>query len=286
MTNLNRKTSLGDAVTIPADAVEMIDVGGRRLALADGGAGAPAVVLETGLGAESREWTAVQRGVEGATRVCRYDRAGRGSSDPAPGPRTALDLVADLNRLLRIANVRPPYILVGHSFGGLLMRLYAHRHRGDVAGLVLVDAMHEDQFDVFGPMFPPPRASEPAALRDTRAFWTSGWRDSQSTVERIDFASSIEQARTVVSLGDLPLHIITAGTFLNQPAIPIAGRPALQERWDALQRSFLRLSSSATQSFAPANGHFVQRDEPGIVINAIRRMLARVTEISAIESSS
>lgn len=285
MTNLNRTASSIAAATMPADAVEMIDIGGRCLAFSDGGAGAPAVVLETGLGAESREWTAVQRGVEDNTRVCRYDRAGRGSSEPAPGPRTAFDLVADLNRLLRIANVRPPCILVGHSFGGLLMRLYAHRHRTDVAGLVLVDSMHEDQFDVFGPLFPPPRASEPAALRDTRAFWTSGWRDSQSTVERIDFASSIEQARSVVSLGDLPLHIITAGTFLNQPVLPILQRAALQERWDALQRSFLRLSSCATQSFAPASGHFVQRDEPGIVVNAIRKMLARVTQTSVIESS-
>jgi len=124
----------------------MIDIGGRRLALTCSGSGSPSVVLETGLGAESADWAAVQRGVEGFARVCRYDRAGRGASDPAPSPRTAADLADDLRYLLWAGGVPAPYVLVGHSLGGLLARVFAQRYAGEVAGIVLVDSMHERQF--------------------------------------------------------------------------------------------------------------------------------------------
>jgi pimeloyl-ACP methyl ester carboxylesterase len=197
-----------------------VDVGGRRLVLTTSGDGAPTVVLETGLGAESDEWSAVQRSIAPLVRVCRYDRAGRGASDPAARPRSAAALIADLHTLLQGADLPPPYLLVGHSFGGLLMRLFAHRHRALVAGLVLVDAMHEDQFGVFGPTFPPPRLDEPAGLAETREFWTRGWRDPRSTPEGLDLVASCEQARTIDSLGDLPPHVLTAGTFSTSRSCP------------------------------------------------------------------
>lgn len=255
--------------------VQMIDVGGRRLAFTCSGQCSPAVVLETGLGAESSEWAAVQRGVQEFARVCRYDRAGRGMSDRAASPRTALDMVDDLHSLLGTAEVPGPYVLVGQSFGGLLMRLYARQHSSDVVGLVLVDSMHEDQFDVFGQMFPPPAPADTAALRKERAFWTGGWRNVASTVEHIDFPSSIRQAREVVSLGDVPVHVITAGTFLNQPLVPAARRTELQQRWEDLQKQFLNLSSRATQSVVKGSGHFVQRDDPRVVINAIEAVIVQ-----------
>jgi len=225
------------------------------------------------LGAESSEWIPVQRGVEEFTRVCRYDRAGRGASDRAPSPRNAADMIEDLHHLLHAAAVVGPYVLVGHSFGGLLMRLYAKRHCRDVAGLVLVDAMHEDQFDVFGNMFPPPMPTDNLALQQTRAFWAGGWRKVESTTEHIDLESSIRQVRQVVSLGDLPVHVITAGTFINQPLVPAAHRAELQRRWDDLQKQFLKLSSRATRSTVPGSGHFVQRDDPQAVITAIERIV-------------
>lgn len=253
----------------------MIDVGGRRLALTCGGRGSPAVVLETGLGAESSEWATIQRAVQVLARVCSYDRAGRGASDRASSPRSAVDMVDDLHKLLGAAEIPRPYVLVGHSFGGLLMRLYASRHRDEVAGLVLVDSMHEDQFDVFGKMFPPPTPADPWEMRETRAFWTGGWREPASTEERIDLVSSIAQVRRVVSLGDIPLHVITAGTFLNQSLVPAARRADLQRQWEALQEQFLKLSSRATQSIVHGSGHFVQRDDPQVVIDAIRAVIGR-----------
>jgi len=258
----------------------MIDLDGRRLALAECGRGSPAVVLETGLGAESEEWSAVQTLLAPLTRVCRYDRAARGESDAAPQPRSALELVEDLHQMLRRADVMPPYVLVGHSLGGLLVRLFAHRHREQVAALVLVDAMHEDQFDVFAPTFPPPRADEPAGLTETREFWTRGWRDWHSTQEGIDLVASCEQAREVQSLGDLPIHVLSAGTFLNQPLIAEAFRPRLQGMWDGLQQRLVRLSTRATHSTCLGSGHFVQREAPHEVSAAVAGMVERVRRTS------
>jgi len=252
----------------------MIDIGGRRLALTCAGAGSPAVILEAGLGADSDAWAIVQHETAAAARIVRYDRANRGASDHVAGPRTALDMIEDLRALLRVSEIEGPYILVGHSFGGLLMRLYAHRYSEEVAGIVLVDAMHEDQFDVFGPLFPPATYSEPAELTRTRTFWQGGWRLPEATTERIDFISSIRQAREVTSLGDIPLHVIIAGGFLNQPLIPPEFRDSLQERWEALQRQFLTLSTRPTYSLALGSGHFVQRDAPQIICDAIKDSLA------------
>jgi pimeloyl-ACP methyl ester carboxylesterase len=169
----------GFAPTVAADVnrqSDMIDIGGRRLAFACAGEGTPVVILETGLGAESAEWAAVQDEVSKVTRVLRYDRAGRGASDAAPSPRTALDMLGDLRELLRRTGLGGPFILVGQSFGGLLMRLFAHRHASEVAGVVLVDSMHEGQFDIFGQTFPPPFPGEPEELARVRRFWQGGWR--------------------------------------------------------------------------------------------------------------
>ena len=156
--------------------MQTVNLDGRTLAFVRSGTGSPAVVLETGLGAESAEWETVQRSVDRFAQVLRYDRAGRGASPAVASSRCASELVADLRRLLRAAAIPAPYILVGHSFGGLLARLYAQRHREELAGLILLDAMHEDQFEVLGPLFPAAVPGEPAPLAALRAFWTGGWR--------------------------------------------------------------------------------------------------------------
>jgi pimeloyl-ACP methyl ester carboxylesterase len=258
-------------------ATRTIDMGGGRcLVLTECGRGSPTVVLETGLGAESEEWSAVQAMLAPRARVCRYDRAARGASDAAPQPRSALDLVEDLRALLLRADVMPPYVLVGHSFGGLLVRLFAHCHPEHVAALVLVDAMHEDQFDVFAPTFPPPRPDEPGGLTETREFWTRGWRDWHSTQEGLDLVASCAQAREIDSLGDLPMHVLSAGTFLTQPLIPEAVRPRLQALWDELQLRLARLSTRSTHSMVIDAGHFLQREAAHQVAAAVAGMVERV----------
>jgi len=269
-----------------SETTERVDIGGRSLALTRSGKGPVTVILETGLGAESCEWAAVRQGVSSVARVFSYDRANRGSSDPAPRPRPASAMVDDLEVLIDRAGLPPPYILVGHSFGGLLMRIFADRHAHQVAGLLLVDSLNDRQFDVFGPLFPPPTASDPPQLQETRAFWTGGWRDAASTPEGIDFPTSLAEGRAITALGDIPLVVISAGTFLNQPMMPAAFRSLLQERWDELQGGFLGLSTRAEIIGAPLSGHFVQRDDPLPIIKAIKMLVADAGALPASSRSS
>ncbi len=125
---------------------QLVDVGGFRLHINCSGAGAPTVVFDAALGGSSVSWTLVQPALSRLTRVCSYDRAGFGWSDAGPMPRTAGRIADELRTLLANARVSPPFLLVGHSFGGLVMRIFAARYRTDVAGLVLVDPAHPEDW--------------------------------------------------------------------------------------------------------------------------------------------
>jgi hypothetical protein len=136
--------------------------------------------------------------------------------------------------------------------------------------------MNEDQFKVIGDALPPPTPDDPPPLRDFREFWTGGWRDPKSTAEGIDFVTSFREVQQIRSLGQLPVHIITAATVMHTPFMPQQFRPGLQSLWVELQGRFLGLSAGATQSFALNSGHFVQRDAPETVVHAIRMLIDRV----------
>jgi pimeloyl-ACP methyl ester carboxylesterase len=125
---------------------QLIDVGGFRLHLHCSGQGSPAVVMDSALGGSSVSWLLVQPHIAELTRVCSYDRAGFGWSDRGPMPRTAGRIADELRVLLERANVAPPYVVVGHSFGGLVMRIFAARYPSDVAGMVLVDPAHPEDW--------------------------------------------------------------------------------------------------------------------------------------------
>jgi pimeloyl-ACP methyl ester carboxylesterase len=125
-------------------------VGGRRLHLYGTGKGSPTVVLEAGAGDFSFDWSYVQPGVAQFTRVCSYDRAGYAWSDPGPRPRTGRQLAVELHTGLRRAGIRGPYVLVGQSFGGFLVRAFARYYPKEVVGMVLVDCLHEDSRVIIG----------------------------------------------------------------------------------------------------------------------------------------
>jgi len=132
----------GDSKRYPPPG-QLVDVGGYRLHLHCIGQGSPTVVLDTGLGAFSLDWGAVQPHIATSTRVCAYDRAGLGWSDPGPTPRSPQQFVAELHALLTKGGVEGPYVLVAHSISGKTARLFASQHPDEVAGMVLVDARHE-----------------------------------------------------------------------------------------------------------------------------------------------
>jgi pimeloyl-ACP methyl ester carboxylesterase len=139
--------SLRDAARLPPPG-RLVDIGaGRRLHLhCSGKSGGPAVVLEAGIAASSLSWARVQPGVTEFARVCSYDRAGLAWSDSGPQPTSAVRLARDLHALLRAAPIRPPYVLVGHSFGSFVVRAFADARRDMVAGIVLVDPIFPSEW--------------------------------------------------------------------------------------------------------------------------------------------
>jgi len=124
---------------------QLVDVGGYQLHIHCLGEGSPTVILESGAGEASPMWGWIQPQLAASTRVCAYDRAGFGWSEDGPQPRDAQQIVTELHLLLQNAGVQPPYLLVGHSLGGELMRLYAGEHPDQVVGLVLIDSSHPEQ---------------------------------------------------------------------------------------------------------------------------------------------
>lgn len=254
----------------------LMDIGGRRLAATFMGDGTPLVLLETGFGAESVAWLPVAQAVSQFTRVCYYDRAGLGGSDKAARPRSPGDLLEDVHKLLHSSDSLTPCVYVGQSFGGLMARMVAQRYPQDVAGMVLVDSMHVDQFEAIGPMLPQPFEGEPPTLASMRSFWTGGWRDASQNKEGIDMLACQAVGRSILSLGQIPLQVLTGSTFIYpQRMPPEVGRP-LQDEWEKLQGQFAKLSSHATHQILPECGHFIQTDRPQAVIDAVAQVVAAV----------
>jgi pimeloyl-ACP methyl ester carboxylesterase len=129
---------------------QTVDIRGQRLYLDCRGAGSPTVLLEAGAGDFSVVWELVQSRVRAVTRVCSYDRGGYAWSDPGSRPRTYAQLALELRTALDRAGETPPFVLVGQSYGGLVVRGFAKRYATDVVGMVLVDAVHEDESVVYG----------------------------------------------------------------------------------------------------------------------------------------
>lgn len=238
------------------------------------GAGPVSVILETGLGAEAKEWRVVADEITRGAAVFLYDRLGRGGSDAPSRPRTSVDMHFELSALLEVTGTKPPFVLVGHSFGGVLMRLFADRRKRDVHGLVLIESMHPKQFEELGPSFPVPSGQEVAELTHMRQFWQQGWTEAESTPELADLPESLRMDSKVVDLGEIPLHILTAESFSKLPFVPDqTATKRLQTIWSRLQQELPALSSETRRTHLSQSGHFVQRDAPGSIVEAIKFML-------------
>jgi pimeloyl-ACP methyl ester carboxylesterase len=219
---------------------KMIDVGDHRMHIDCVGQGSPTVVLDTALGAMSASWVRVQQEVSGTTRVCAYDRAGMGWSQSGPEPRDAKQVAGELHALLEGAGIDGPYVLVGHSFGGLYMQTYAARYPEEVAGVALIESSHPEQFSrlpearnsyeqikllytvasllapigvvrLFNlspapPELPHQQRAQIAALNPSTRQVSTTAQEFRATPQ------STAQARSLRSLGDKPLAVVSAGT--------------------------------------------------------------------------
>lgn len=146
-TTLPRRANAQDSTAAPPPIGQLVDIGGRRLHLNCTGRGSPTVVVENGSSSFSIEWALVQPAVSAFTRICTYDRAGYAWSDRGPEENTVEETMDDLHHLLAVAGVPGPYVLVGHSIGGMYVRAYQRRYPADVVGLVLVDATPEEDLE-------------------------------------------------------------------------------------------------------------------------------------------
>jgi len=195
--------------TVPGDPGLEYEARGNFLYLLCAGHGSPTVILEAGLGEDHRDWEPVQSEIALRTRVCSYDRLGIGFSQQAPKRATADQKADDLHALLAAANVDGPYVLVGHSYGGMLVRVYAAAYPHDVAGLVLLDSAHPDQDRRFLAALPPRRAGEAQELRDLRRAIHSS--PNAPNPEGVNWKLSTDETRAAGTLGERPLIVVTAG---------------------------------------------------------------------------
>ncbi|WP_028059912.1 alpha/beta fold hydrolase, partial [Candidatus Solirubrobacter pratensis] len=239
-----------------------VAIGGRRsLYLECVGSGSPTVVLEAGFGADTFSWRDVQPEVGRSTRACAYDRAGTGNSVAPPGVRDARDEIADLRRLLGRARVEPPYVLVGHSYGGVLARVFAHLYPTETAGLVLIDTMGRDGRRRQLAIWP---ASQAPEIRRGLATAVMG---------SIDLAAGEALASRVTTLGDMPLAVITAGRQDNFPHTPARLGRALKQLWNRMQDELAALSDNSVHVVALASNHDVpssRSGQPSAVIRAVQ----------------
>jgi pimeloyl-ACP methyl ester carboxylesterase len=296
-----------------------VDAGGFRLninctgvaqnAAPAAGAETPTVILESGLGVPALGWALVQPDLAKLTRVCSYDRAGYGWSDPSPNPRTADDIVRELHTALQNAQVPPPYILVGHSFGGLLVRVYAARYPSEVVGVVLVDASHEEE-----------DARLPASMQRTYSYQVAqlhGIRSALPVLRGLGLArllagqaapgvpltktlqdefrylqlqpkyldaeiaetaarpQTIAEVRAAGTLGDHPLVVLTAGKVTYPASVPSADAEAFHKLWvDELQLSLTKLSTRGQRIMVPDSSHLIPLLAPQSVVDAVRIILA------------
>ena len=263
--------------------------GGRKLWLRCRGQGSPTVILESGIHDSSDPWKVdaplppavgppVFPGVAKFTRVCRYDRPGTirykdppvltTRSTPVRMPRTLSGMVSDLRALLRRARLRGPYVLVGHSFGGMIVRLFAQTHPSRVSGLVLVDAFNTNIRELFGDLWPQYREilNFPGTPLDSQPEW-----------ETFDIDGAIDSVLAAPPLPAIPLAVMSkTEPFATSPTVPPEIRQRLEEVWPAVQDALVPLEPRTPHILATGSDHYVQINDPDLTIGAIRLIWDRV----------
>lgn len=283
---------------------KMVDVGGFKLHINCSGIGKPTVILDAGMGCHSTNWTFVQKGIEQFTHVCSYDRAGLGWSEESTNPRTSAFIAEELHTLLHNTNAQPPYILVGHSSGGINMRLYANTYPEEVFGVILVDSSNEKQMERFEEIekcfprelsyferfkgyiltskisfylgitrlyfskfenIPYPEEIKDVLLAKNLA--TKSLRTDESTPIK-ESLQQVEQSKN--SLENKPLIVITAGKK-NESEEEL--EKEIGKAWIICQKELAEQSKRCKQIIAEKSGHMINHEQPEIIVDAIREMV-------------
>jgi len=265
---------------------DIVNIGTHSLYIRCTGKGNPTVVIDTGVGDTSERWQSIQAQVAQVTRVCTYDRAGYGSSEPGPLPRHSQRAADELKQLLENAGVGEPYVLVGHSLGGLNVQVFANRYPDLVAGLLLLDPaplpfITGQAFPELYRMFEQ-QAAESQQMAEAARQSTDA--EAQAQADYLEAAASehaalvtesASQVAAIESFGDIPLVVIGSGK--PTPAFGAAAEE-FQQFWIEQSRALAAKSTNGTFVLAPESSHYLHEDAPDVVLDAIRQMVERVRE--------
>jgi pimeloyl-ACP methyl ester carboxylesterase len=245
-----------------------VAVGAYQVQMSSAGSGRYTVLFESGFGTDLRAWRKVAPEIARTARVVTYSRAGYGGSDARPEPRTLLQSSLELDQLLAAANLRPPFILVGHSYGGLLARAFAVRHPEWVAGMVLVDPSDER----FNP-----------ALRKLDAVRVDEDDRRFAAIVPAKFRPELAALQPVLDSGvfpvpgvlpDVPVVVISSMLPVEKPEFFLETAPARQVLF-GLHDDFARRFRDGTHTVTERSGHNIQLEEPELVIQAIQQVIAK-----------
>ena len=297
------QSSKAKSLADPAPAGDLVDLGGRRLHAIISGVGSPAVVLENGSGAFSIDWALVQPEVAKFTQVCAYDRAGSAWSEPGPVMDGVEQTVDDLHLLLQKAGIRPPYVLVGASLGGIFVRAYQRRNPDQVAGMVLVDATHDEGFAFGGKLLPfmsaqdverlfdsfrqkpPPPPELPTVVEDPMDRLPKALQASRLWADR-KFQANRDFSRGMVTVDSWRQESIALRRQRLSEAHPLGDLPVTvlaqtkhtDSRRRKLQTELAGLSKVGQLVWAENSGHEIYLYRPDVVVGAIRDMVKKVRD--------
>ncbi len=254
------------AARLPHARFSHTSYGIRSLVVA--GTGSPTVVFESGLGQGKRNWASVFNAVAETTQAVAYDRAGYGQSEACDNSRDGLQIALELRDMLRIEGIAPPFVLVGHSLGGTIMKLFAKTWPDEVCGVVLVDARHEEftqrcrQYGVNRLLYEPPESLLSVLPPVTRA-------------ELQAAPLTLKQARRAGSFPEVPLIVLTQSNATSR------WPKALGKVWEASQRRMSRMSSLGRIKVVVDAGHNVHLDQPEVVSRAVLGVVQAARTIRA-----
>ena len=277
----------------------LVDIGGYRLHLYCLGEGSPTVIQEAGGGNPWLSWYKVQPQVASFTRVCSYDRAGLGWSDPSPRLPTAKVIAEELHTLLHNAGIPGPFVLVGHSLGGMYARMFANQYPSEVSGMVLVDSSHADQDERFPPeakklaaasyyvirvmqftlLIGLPRLlaarAAPPEIRPEFSAVFCRWKFLAAVrAEAAAQSESSAQVRSLGALGNLPLVVLSHDP--DKMKFPGNLTEPVNREWGKMQEELAHLSSNGSRLVVKGSSHDIQIDAPEAVVNAIHKVVGRV----------
>ena len=264
-------TSLTYAAQATRDA--RVDLNGHQVHVQEGGVAAPAVIFESGLGEDLSTWSSVQPEVVSFAHTFTYDRPGLGTSEPSPVPRDLTKMAGELHSLLVAVKVGPPYVLVGHSLAGAIVQIFANLYSSDVAGVVLVDP-EDGRLDglLRSNMSAPDWESRQKAIDQTLPTMPAAVR-----AELEAYKKSADYPDDVFVLQKMPVVLLT-GTKKN-PEFP--GNPLEQDLKLGMHRSLLARLPTSQHVLVPNSRHYIQKDAPEQVVEAIRSVISRAVPVAA-----